>query len=196
MWCSSESAGSSVVQAMWTLNFRRMPCVVRSSVCSRSLARRQTDSAVCFVEQAVDIEVALQFEMSPVIERIAQGVRNGARPCQEFLFGGSRSGAEGFGHSIGTHGTPFVMITLQPDFKQVAKATVAADIGWGQMGVVIDDRLRFRILMIESFRGCGMQQKIVVNEVQNTAPNAHGPVNLENKIYRLADAGQNHNAAH
>ena len=50
-----------------------------------------------FVEQSVDIEVALKFEMSPMIERIAQGVRNGARPRQEFLFRGSPSGAEASG---------------------------------------------------------------------------------------------------
>ena len=62
------------------------------------------------------------------------------------------------------------MIALQPDFEQVAKATVAADVACGQVGVVIDDRLGFRVMVIKSLCGCGMQQEVFVNEAQNTAP--------------------------
>ncbi len=39
------------------------------------------------MEQFGDAEIALQFEVRPVIERIAQRVGNGSRPGQKFLVG-------------------------------------------------------------------------------------------------------------
>ena len=37
------------------------------------------------IEQIGDPEIALQFEMRPVIERIAQGIGNGSRPSEKFF---------------------------------------------------------------------------------------------------------------
>ena len=42
-----------------------------------------------FVEQFVDVEVALKFQVSPMIEGVAQSVRNRACPGKEFFFGRS-----------------------------------------------------------------------------------------------------------
>jgi hypothetical protein len=49
------------------------------------------------------------------------------------------------------------------------------------MGVVIDDRLRFRVLMIKSFRGCGMQQELLVDEVQKAAPISRTSLDLKSQ---------------
>ena len=45
------------------------------------------------VEQTVHAEIAQEFEMRPVVERIAQRVRDGPRPGQEFVVGLGVAGA-------------------------------------------------------------------------------------------------------
>ena len=62
------------------------------------------------------------------------------------------------------------MITFQPDLREVGEAAVARDISCGKMGVVIDDGLRFRIVVVELLGRRGMQQEVVVDEVQHETP--------------------------
>src|SRR5262249_14616222 len=60
------------------------------------------------VEKIVDVEVALQFEMGAVIERITDGEGNGAGPGYEFFAWGGVASAEFLGDAVGAHGSPFV----------------------------------------------------------------------------------------
>lgn len=62
------------------------------------------------------------------------------------------------------------MITFQPDLREVGEAAVAGDITRGKMGVVIDDGLRFRIVVVEPLGRRGVQQEVVVDEVQHETP--------------------------
>jgi len=62
------------------------------------------------------------------------------------------------------------MITFQPDLREVGEAAGAGDISRGKMGVVIDDGLLFRIVVVEPFSRRGMQQEVVVDEVQHETP--------------------------
>src|SRR5580704_13977317 len=59
-----------------------------------------------FIEQVRDAEIALEFEMGPVIERIAQGIRNGARPRQKFLVRTGIAGNVFFWNAVGAHRAP------------------------------------------------------------------------------------------
>ena len=79
-----------------------------------------------FVEQFVDPEVAFQFEMHPVVKRIAQRVGHSRGPCLELLKRWSVSGAILFGHAVGAHRAPFVVVPLKPDFTLI----------WGQSRVL------------------------------------------------------------
>ena len=117
------------------------------------------------VEQFVDVEVALKFQVSPMVEWVAQSVRNRARPIKEFFLGRSWSSTEILRNAVCPHGTPFVMITLQPDLGEIAEAAITSDISCGKMGVIIDDGLRLRVLVVEPLGRRGMEQEIVVNEV-------------------------------
>ena len=69
-------------------------------------------------------EVALQLEMRPMVERIAQRVGNGSGPGQKFLVGRSVPGDVVFRDAIGPHGPPFVVVSLQPDFEEIPKPTI------------------------------------------------------------------------
>ena len=68
-----------------TLNFLRMPCAVSSGVASLLIGLLPDARGAGFIEQFVNAEVALQFQMRPVIERIAQRVRHGGGPGLELL---------------------------------------------------------------------------------------------------------------
>ena len=109
-----------------------------------------------FIEQGVDAEVAFQLEMCPVVERIAQRLRNGGRPGEEFFAGRCVAGDQAFSDAVAAHGTPFVVITFQPDFVDVFKLPVLRDVLWRQMIVVIQNRFVFGECVIEAARGgCG-----------------------------------------
>ena len=80
------------------------------------------------IQQFVDAKVAFEFQMSPVIERIAQGVRHRRRPGAELGERFRRARAEVLRNSVGPHGAPFVMVAFQPDFKEVAELPVFGDV--------------------------------------------------------------------
>ena len=71
LWHARSSVGSSVVQTALTWNLPRMPWARRPSVASSGVGLVPDARRARFVEQLVDAEVALQFEMRPVVERIA-----------------------------------------------------------------------------------------------------------------------------
>ena len=74
------------------------------------------------IEQVGNTEIALQFEMGPMIERIAQGVRNGSRPGQEFFVRRGVAGDVSFRDAVGAHGTPFVMVAFEPYFEEIGES--------------------------------------------------------------------------
>ena len=117
------------------------------------------------VEGFVDAEVALQFQVGPVVERIAQREGHGGRPSTEFLLGIGVARDEAFVDAVGPHGAPFVVVALQPDFVQVAELPVARDVAGREVAMVVEDRLRRGEGMVETARGGGVKQEIVVDEV-------------------------------
>jgi hypothetical protein len=92
-----------------------------------------------FIEKFIDAEIALQFEMSPMVERIAEATGDGGGPGEEFVIAGSVAGAEGFRDTIGPHGAPLVVIAFEPDLKEVAELAIGGDVRGGKMGMKIED---------------------------------------------------------
>ena len=120
-----------------------------------------------FVKDVVDAEIALQFKVGPVVKGIAKSVGNGAGPCQEFVKVGSVAGAEVFGHSIGTHGAPLVVIAFEPDLEQIIEAAIFGDVFRPKVTVVIDDGLGFGVIVVELLSFPGMEKKIFVDEAHS-----------------------------
>ena len=117
-----------------------------------------------FVEQLVDAEEPFQFEVRPVIKRVTQRVRDGAGVGEEFFPIAGVARAVLLGHAVGTHRPPFVVIARQPDLVQVAKDFVVRNlVGW-QMAVIVEDRLRFRVVVVQLARHCVLEKKILGDE--------------------------------
>ena len=116
------------------------------------------------VQQRIDLEVSFELQMSPVIQRIAQGVGNRPRPGHELFVGRGATGAKALGLAIGPHRPPFVVIPFQPDLKQIGESPVFRNFFGGKMAVVVKDRLLLRILVIQTPGGFAVEKKMVSDE--------------------------------
>ena len=119
----------------------------------------------CLIQQFVDSEVALQFEVRPMVERIAQGVRNGSRPGQKFLVGSGIPRNEFFRDTVGPHSPPFVVVSLQPDLEQIGEPPIFSNVAGRKMTVIVEDGLRSGELMIKTPGSIVRQKKIFGEEV-------------------------------
>src|SRR5690606_34159046 len=115
-------------------------------------------------EQIVDAEVPPQFEMGPVVERVAQAVRHGGRPGRELLPGVGITGAETLGHPIGAHGPPLVVIAFEPDLGQRGETTIGGDVLRRQVTVVIENRLAGGVLVKQPARRVTVKEEVLADE--------------------------------
>ena len=93
-------------------------------------------------------------------------MRHGPRPRNEFLIWQRVAGAKEFGHltPIRSHGTPFVVVALQPDFVEIVEPTVGGDVGGAEMGMVVEDGLRLGVFVIQPARGFAVEQEVVAQK--------------------------------
>ena len=82
-----------------------------------------------WAEQAIrDAKVAIEFEMAPVVEGIAEEVGHGGGEFFEFFPIRSVSGAVSLMDAVGTHGSPFVMISIEPNLGDILPSDVLGDL--------------------------------------------------------------------
>src|SRR5215472_17349244 len=98
--------------------------------------------------------------MNPVIQRVSQRVGNRLSPGQKLLIRLDVARAEAFGNTVCPHGAPFVVVALQPDFEQIAEPAVFGQIFGGKMAVIVEYRLRCRILLVEVARSLTLLKKM------------------------------------
>ena len=115
------------------------------------------------VQELLNAEGGLQLEVCPVVERVAHRIGNRLGPLLELLpVGRVLTRAVTLIDTVRTHGTPLIVVTLEPNLREVVELMVRSHILGNQVAVVVDNRHLGRMLMIETL-GCGrLQQKIVV----------------------------------
>ena len=116
------------------------------------------------IEQFIDPKIALQFKMGPVVKRIAKCMWHGSRPGEELLIRLGISRAVPLWYSICTHRAPFIVISLKPDFREIAETMIVRDLFRRKMAVIIQDRLIGSVLTIQMAGGFCPQQKVFRNE--------------------------------
>ena len=117
-----------------------------------------------FIEQFFDVEIALQLQVRPVIERIAQRRGYGLGPGLELVKRSCIPGALAFVDIVGSHGAPLVMVAFQPDFGQVSELVVFSDVARREVAVVIEDGLALGVGVKEVPRGAVGKQKVFVDK--------------------------------
>ena len=116
-------------------------------------------------EQPVaDAERALQFQVRPVVERIAERLRHGLGPFLELLPVRGVAGAEAFGHAGRAHRPPFVVIAVEPDLREVVEPVILGHLPRRQMAVVVDDRQIAGVAVIQFDGRIVLQQEILGDE--------------------------------
>src|SRR5208282_5188147 len=118
-----------------------------------------------FVQKFCDAEIALQLQMRPMIEWIADCGRYGSGVSQEFIVIAGVAGNKSLRHSIGAHRSPFVMIPVaalsEPDLRQVSEAFISGDVRRRNVAMIIENGQWLSELEIQLFAGRSGEQKIL-----------------------------------
>ena len=100
-------------------------------------------------ENLVDAESRFQFEVCPVIERVAHGVGDGLGPFLKFFpVGGVFARAVAFIDTVGAHGAPFVVVSAEPYLGQRFELVVIGHHLGNQVAVIVDDGHFSRVVVI------------------------------------------------
>ena len=98
-------------------------------------------------------EVALQLQVAPVIERVADGLLQGLCPLLELLTIRCIAGDVVLIYAVGAHLTPLVVVAAQPYLGNVVELSVLGNLLGIDVAVVIYDGHALGILM-EQLLGC------------------------------------------
>ena len=82
------------------------------------LARRRAG------EDEVDPEAAAQLQVAPHLQRIERELLERCRPCLEPIKGVRWSGDEPLVHADGPHGSPLVVVVVQPELRDGCEPAV------------------------------------------------------------------------
>lgn len=102
--------------------------------------------------------------MGPVIEGIPQRVGDRFGPLEKLLPVVALAGDVFLGDALGTEGAPLVVVAFQPGFGEIGELVVVGDLVDRQVAVVIKDGHVGRIVEVQSLRGPGGEQEVVVHE--------------------------------
>src|SRR5262245_4396337 len=102
--------------------------------------------------------------MRPVIQRVAQRLRNRRSPGPALLDRRDVPRAIALVNTVGAHRPPLVVIALRPDREQALELAILGDVRRRQMVVIVEDRLRFRVLLIKEARRLALKQEILVEK--------------------------------
>ena len=163
---ASVSVGSSVVQTRRHIHLPHDAAA--GEIAARPtwrLQRSQISRGGLGAQQPIgDAQRTLQFQVGPVVERIAERFGDGFRPLLELFPIGGVAGAEAFLDACGPHRPPLVMVAGEPDLREVGEAAVGGDLGRRQVAMIIDDRQMPGVAVIQRDRPIAFQQEIVAEE--------------------------------
>ncbi len=118
------------------------------------------------VEQFRHPEGGLQFEVRPVVERVAHRIGHRLGPFSNFSQSVVSSCPCNTSHRpVGAHGAPFVVVAFEPDLRQVVETVIRSHVLGNQVAMVVDDRHLGRMVVVKTLRSLGLQQEVVVVEL-------------------------------
>ena len=116
------------------------------------------------IEQLINPEKALQFQMRPVVDRVADQAGHNFREAVKLIVEACAAGHILFRHRIGTHHAPLVMIARQPCLADVCELLVFVNLCRVQMAVIVENRHFFRMVVIQPARCLSSEQEILANK--------------------------------
>src|ERR1700722_831515 len=95
-----------------------------------------------------------------MVERISHGMRYRSGEGAELFPIACVARAILLGNAIPAHRPPFVMVAREPDLREVCEGVVFSDLPRREMAMVIKDRLRLGVLVIELACHVGKEEEI------------------------------------
>ena len=141
-----------------------IPRQENSAAESVAAARSQISRRVRPKQPIADPQRPLQFEVRPVIERIAERFGNGPGPLLELLPVRGVASDVALGDAGGTHRAPLVVIAVEPDLRKVLEATVRGDLLRGKVGMIVDDRQVAGVLVIQLNGAIVLEEEVLRDE--------------------------------
>ena len=115
-------------------------------------------------QQLLHAEGGLEFEMRPVIQRVAHGIWYRLGPLLETLPIRSVTRTVTLRHTVRTHGAPLVVVAVEPYLRKAAETVILGYVARVEMAMVIYDRHLGRMVVIETACRLGLQQEVLVVE--------------------------------
>ena len=117
-------------------------------------------------QQLVDTEGSLEFQVSPVIQRVTECIWYSLCPFLELLpVAGVSTCAEALIYAVSTHSTPLVVVTTEPEFCNTLELVIISYHLWDEVAVIIDDRHLSRMIVKEVLRSLCVEQEIFIHEL-------------------------------
>ncbi len=69
-----------------------------------------------------------------------------------------------FGHAVGSHGAPFIVITAEPNFREIGKGVIRGDFRWREVIVIVEEGRVGGEVVVELASSIVAQKEVVVNE--------------------------------
>ena len=118
------------------------------------------------IQNFIDSKSGLQFKVGPVVQRITESIRYRFGPLLKlFPICSILTGTETFVHTIGTHRTPLVVVTSQPNLSQRLKLVIFCHHLGNQVTVIVDNRHLRRMLVVQPLCCFCLQQEVPVHKV-------------------------------
>ena len=136
-------------------------------------------------QRLIHIEVALQLQMGPVVQRIADEVGHGLGPLLELFCQSGIAGNIMLSHTAGTHGAPFIVVTAQPDLGDGIIALVLVDLLGIDVAVVIDNGHLRSMLMIELPCGFSFEQEVSIHKGRHCNSSVKNSVIREKNLHKM-----------
>ena len=115
-------------------------------------------------ERGGDAEIALQFQMRPVVHGAADQAGQHRGELLKLLVLGSVARHIVLGHAADAHDAPLIVIGLQPQLGQVLVAAALIDLPGVEVVMIVHDGTVRRVVVVEGAGGGGMQEKITIHK--------------------------------
>ena len=117
------------------------------------------------IQDFFNSKASFQFQMSPVIQRIAECIRDCFGPFFEFFpIGSVLTRTITFVYPVATHCTPFVMVTAQPDFCNRLELIVVGHHFRNQVTMIVDNRHLGCMIVIQFLRSFRFKQEVFIHK--------------------------------
>ena len=114
----------------------------------------------------VNTESCLELQVCPVIKRVTESIWYSLCPFLELLpVAGVSTCAETLIYTIGTHSTPLVVVTTEPEFCNALELVIIRNHLRDEVAVIIDDWHLSRMIVEKILRCLGVKQEVFIHKL-------------------------------